>query len=325
MISTFIYLNNLSYCDIIALARVFSVCRAEHIRGLIENLVIAYIMSGKIILDRLEIECLIGIFDWEREIKQKVLISFELYCDTGPAAMADNIDLAVDYKAVSKAIISLVEPSRFFLIETMAEKIAEICLGFRGVNKAIVTVAKPGAIRGSKNISVQIERPDKAHIIFFGVGGNIDPELNIPAGLDLIRSRFEVVNISCFYRSEAWGAASDQPDYINLAIKARTDKDLFGARAEALLIEKMAGRRRTDDKFSPRSLDIDLLVYDSVTQTKYGWLLPHPQLLTQQFVYLPMLDIAPELVVPGIGEKLKNIAPKYDNPGLRIDNIGMAL
>jgi len=282
-------------------------------------------MSGKIILDELEIECLIGIFDWEREKKQKVLISFELECDTKNAARTDDINLAVDYKAISKTIISLVEPSEFFLIETMAEKIAETCLKFGGVTKAVVTVAKPGAIRGSKNVSVRITRPDDTHIVFFGVGGNIEPEKNIPAGIDLIRSRFEVVSISPSYKSEAWGVNSEQPDYINLAIEVSTGKDVFGARAEALLIEKLAGRKRTDDKFAPRALDIDLLLYDKLAEVKDGCHLPHPQLITQQFVYLPMLDIAPELIVPGAGKKLKDITPKYDNPKLRIEKIGDAL
>jgi len=282
-------------------------------------------MSGKIILDELEIECLIGIFDWEREKKQKVLISFELDCDTKNAARADDINLAVDYKAISKAIISLVEPSEFFLIETMAEKIAETCLKFDGVKKAIITVAKPGAIRGSKNVSVRIDRPDNTHTVFFGVGGNIEPEQNIPAGIDLIRSRFEVVRVSPFYRSEAWGVNDEQPDYINLAIEVKTDKDVFGARAEALLIEKLAGRKRTDDKFAPRALDIDLLLYDSVTGIKDGCRLPHLQLLTQQFVYLPMLDIAPELIVPEAGKMLKDITPNYDEPNLKIEKVGDTL
>ncbi len=276
-------------------------------------------MTDKIILDSLEVECVIGVFDWERKTKQKVEISFELDCGLFQAARTDDIEHTVDYKAISKAIIALVEPSEFFLIETMAEKIAETCLSFDGVNRASVTVSKPGAIRGSKNISVRIIRPVKSHTVFLGIGGNIDPEANIPVGIDIIRSRFQLVRLSPFYKSEAWGVKDEQPDYINLAAEVRTDRDIFGVRAEACWIEKMVGRKRTDDKFAPRTLDIDLLLYDEVTGKHDGGNLPHPQLLTQQFVYLPMLDIAPELIVPGVGKKLKDIAPNYDNPNLKIE------
>lgn len=274
----------------------------------------------KIILDRLEVECVIGIFDWEREIKQKVLISFELDCDLAEAVRTDDIRSTVDYKSISKDILALVEPSRFYLIETMAEKIAGLCLGYKGVSRAAVTVSKPGAIRNSENVSVTVVRPAPgAHRVFLGIGGNIDPERNIKLGIDIIRDRFTLVQLSPAYRSEPWGVSEPQADYINLAAEIRTAKDIFSIRGELCWIEKLIGRKRTGDKFAPRPLDIDLLLFDDMTGEHAGGPLPHPQLTTQQFVYLPMMDIAPDLLVPGTGKALREIEPDYDSPGLRIE------
>ena len=282
-------------------------------------------MNDKIILDRLEVECIIGIFDWERTTKQKVEISLELECDLTKAARTDDIRNTVDYKTISKEIIALVEPSSFQLIETMADKIASICLGHDGVKRAQVTVSKPGAIRGSKNISVQITRPILEHRVFLGIGGNIEPERNIPLGLELLRSRFRMIKISPVYRSEPWGVKEPQPDYFNLVVEVATGLDIFGVRGELCWIEQSMGRKRIPDKFAPRPLDVDLLLYDQVKGKHAGGRLPHPQVLTQQFVFLPLMDIAPDIVIPGAGKPLLAITPIYANPSLRIDRVEMDL
>jgi dihydroneopterin aldolase/2-amino-4-hydroxy-6-hydroxymethyldihydropteridine diphosphokinase len=280
-------------------------------------------MSDKIILDRLEVECIIGIFDWERETKQKVEISLELDCDLALAAKTDDIRNTVDYKSISKEIIALVEPSVFQLIETMAERIASLCLGHDGVQRAKVTVSKPGAIRGSRNISVHVTRPVLAHRVFLGIGGNIDPERNIPLGINLLRSRFRLIRLSPVYRSEPWGAKETQSDYFNLVAEVTTEKDIFGVRGELCWIERSMGRKRIPDKFAPRPLDVDLLLYDQVKGKHAGGRLPHPQILTRQFVHLPMMDIAPDIILPGQDLPLKSLLPAYDAPGLRIQRVDM--
>ncbi|MDH5509869.1 MAG: 2-amino-4-hydroxy-6-hydroxymethyldihydropteridine diphosphokinase [Nitrospinota bacterium] len=282
-------------------------------------------MGDKIILDGLEVECIIGIFDWERETRQKVLINFELDCDISLAARTDDIQDTVNYKTISKEIVALVEPSGFFLIETMAEKIAQLCLGHKGVSRAIVTVSKPGAISGSNNVSVQVTRPIQSHRVFLGIGGNINPERNIPLGVELICSRFSLVQLSPVYRSEPWGIKESQPDYLNLVAEVTTELDIFGVRGELCWIERTIGRKRTTDKFAPRPMDVDLLLYDNSIGQHADGPLPHPQILTQQFVYFPMMDIAPDVIIPGEDKPLRDIQPDYDTPGLRIEKVEMNL
>lgn len=115
-------------------------------------------MSDKILIKDLLIRGIIGIHDWEREKKQDILINIEMEADCQPAGVSDDFEDAVDYRAVAKSVIALVESSEFFLVERMAEEIAQICLGNPRVELARVRVEKPGAVRFSRSVGIQVER-----------------------------------------------------------------------------------------------------------------------------------------------------------------------
>ena len=106
----------------------------------------------------LQVETIIGIFDWERKIKQTVSIDIEMATDIAKAAKSDHIDDAINYKAVGKRIIQFVEESEYQLIETMVETMAQIVLKEFNVNWLRLRVSKPGALRGAKDVGLVIER-----------------------------------------------------------------------------------------------------------------------------------------------------------------------
>ena len=106
----------------------------------------------------LQIKTVIGIYDWEREIKQTVKIDLEMSTDITRAAKKDEIEYALDYKAVAKRIIAFVESSEFQLIESLAEKIADIVRKEFEVQWLRLRVGKPGAVTGAKDVGVIIER-----------------------------------------------------------------------------------------------------------------------------------------------------------------------
>ncbi len=106
----------------------------------------------------LKIKTVIGIYDWEREIKQTVRIDLEMAKDNRKAAASDSIEDALDYKAVSKRLIQFVEQSEFQLIETLAERIATIVREEFGVPWLRLRLGKPGAVTGAKDVGVVIER-----------------------------------------------------------------------------------------------------------------------------------------------------------------------
>ena len=109
----------------------------------------------------LEIDAIIGIYDWERETKQTVSIDLEMGCDNTKAAASEDIADALDYKSVAKRLISFVEGSEFLLVETLAERIAAIVLEEFSVPWLRLRLGKPGAVTGSKDVGVIIERGAK--------------------------------------------------------------------------------------------------------------------------------------------------------------------
>ncbi len=112
----------------------------------------------KIFLTALATECIVGIWDWERKVKQTVVIDLEMSCDVRKAAASDRIEDTVDYKAVSKRLLSFVGESQFHLVETLAEQIAKIIIIEFGVPWVRVRLNKQGAIRNSRDVGILIER-----------------------------------------------------------------------------------------------------------------------------------------------------------------------
>lgn len=112
----------------------------------------------KVFIEALEIECVIGIYDWERKIRQPVVLDIEMAFDNRKPAATDAIEDTLDYKAVSKRLIQYVSESSFGLVETLAERCAEIITGEFGVAHVRLKLSKPGAVRGSKAVGVIIER-----------------------------------------------------------------------------------------------------------------------------------------------------------------------
>ena len=115
----------------------------------------------KIFLDELKIDTIIGIWDWERKIRQTVIIDLEMSADIARAAASDSVEDTLNYKSVAKRVQQFVGDSRFQLVETLAERIAGIVRDEFDVAWVKVRVHKPGAIRGSKDVGIEIERGEQ--------------------------------------------------------------------------------------------------------------------------------------------------------------------
>ena len=115
-------------------------------------------ITDRVLIEGLEVRTVIGIYDWEREIRQTVRLDLEMAWDTSKAARSDDIADTLDYKAVSKRLIGFVEASSFGLIEALAEHCARIVIDEFNVPWLRLKMSKPGAVRGSENVAVLIER-----------------------------------------------------------------------------------------------------------------------------------------------------------------------
>lgn len=118
----------------------------------------------KIFLKGLQLETIIGIFEWERRATQIVSIDLEMAADIAEAAQADSIEVALNYKEVTKRLIACVEGSNFQLVETLAEHIARIVVTEFSVPWVKVSVSKPAAIEGSREVGVIIERQTRDYV-----------------------------------------------------------------------------------------------------------------------------------------------------------------
>jgi dihydroneopterin aldolase len=114
-----------------------------------------------IFLSGLTTECIIGIWDWERRIKQKIVVDLEMGADIRRAAGSDRIDDTLDYKRVSKRLLQFIGDSEFQLVETLTERIAELVITEFSVPWVRVRLNKQGAIRGSRDVGILIERSSR--------------------------------------------------------------------------------------------------------------------------------------------------------------------
>ena len=116
-------------------------------------------MAGdRIFLRGLKIECIIGFIDWERQLKQTVVVDLELPCDCARAAASDDVADTVDYKKVAKRVLAFVGESQFKLLETLGHRLAELLLEEFALEWVRLTINKPGAIRHSRDVGISIER-----------------------------------------------------------------------------------------------------------------------------------------------------------------------
>jgi dihydroneopterin aldolase len=114
-----------------------------------------------VFIRELRADTVIGVYDWERRIRQTVVMDLELASDNRRAAAGDRIEDAIDYAAISQRVLSFIEASEFQLIETMAEQVANIILDEFAVPWLRVRLAKPGAVSQARDVGVLIERGEK--------------------------------------------------------------------------------------------------------------------------------------------------------------------
>jgi len=134
--------------------------------------------------------------------------------------------------------------------------------------------------------------------IYLGVGANIEPETHIRLALGRLAEVVRITGISTFYRTPAWGAVA-QPPFINGVIAAETDAPPLVVKFDILRpIEHALGRRRGAEKYAPRPIDLDLLLYGGEVVKTETLTLPDPDIVVRPFLAIPLCELAPELRLP---------------------------
>jgi len=141
-------------------------------------------------------------------------------------------------------------------------------------------------------------------VAYVGVGSNIEPERNVPEAQRRIALRVRLTGVSTFYRTAPVGAPG-APSFVNGVWRIETALGARALRSDVLRgIEEDLGRRRTADRSAPRPIDLDVLLHGERVVEEDGLRLPDPDVWTRPFVAIPLWELAPELVLPGVGGRL---------------------
>jgi 2-amino-4-hydroxy-6-hydroxymethyldihydropteridine diphosphokinase len=152
---------------------------------------------------------------------------------------------------------------------------------------------------------------------YVGLGSNLSrPARQVETALELLDDipRTRLVAASSLYRSAPFGGI-EQPDFVNAAAALLTQLGPSELLAELQEVEARQGRERDDKRWGPRVLDLDLLVHATAVVDEPGITIPHPGIAERNFVLLPLLEIAPELVIPGLG-RVDSLPVNRDEPSI---------
>ncbi len=263
----------------------------------------------KIIIKGLEIFAHHGVFEEENVLGQKFVVDAVLYLSTREAGMNDDIKKSVDYGAVCADINHIMQEQNYNLIETVAETVAsELLIKYSDIRGIDITVKKPWApvLMPIETVAVSISR--KKHIAYLGLGSNIgDRESYLDFAIDeLNKDKYtEVTKVSDFIETEPYGGV-EQDDFLNGCIEVET---LYEPKELLKLIngiEKRAGRERVIH-WGPRTLDIDILLYDDTVYDDEQLQIPHVEMHKREFVLEPLASIAGYKRHPILGKTIDEL------------------
>ena len=277
-----------------------------------------------IVLIGLKVSCIIGIFDWERKQKQDVLINLQIPCDAHKAAQRDNIADAVDYKKIAKTTIAFVEKSDFQLVETLAEKLADLLIKNFQLSEIELSVSKPAAIRGSQNVGITIHRFQTAsnpqETVFLSLGSNINPKQNLELALMEISAKYSLQGLSHVYETSPVGNIQQDP-YWNMAVAIATFEKPEKIRLWLSSLEKKAGRVKNKKNHSPRTLDVDLIAWKNLVKKSKDFSLPHPDVVSKAFVLFPLLEICPSWKHPETNISIIELAASFKDKNQKLKQL----
>ena len=254
----------------------------------------------KIIIENLELIAEHGVFKEEKFLGQKFIISVEMTTDTREAGKTGNLNASTHYGFVADDIEKIFTSQSFDLIETCAEKIAEMILTkYPLISEVKVTVKKPWAPIRKHFDFVAVEITRKWHTVYLSLGTNMgDKKKNLLEAIEKIGKleNTKVTSQSTILETEPFGY-TEQDMFLNACIEIKTLFTPQELLEKLLNIELEMGRVRTI-KWGPRIIDIDILFFDDEIIQDKNLAVPHPWISERMFVLEPLCEIAPNLIHP---------------------------
>ena len=258
----------------------------------------------KISIKGLEVFANHGVYPEENKLGQKFVVNATLYVDTRKAGLSDDLDLSVNYGTVCHQITEFLTANTYKLIERAAEELSRHLLIQNPLVQEIdIEIEKPGAPIGLplETVSVKIHRG--WHNVAIALGSNMgDSQKYLDDAVQSIRNLpdTEVLKVASYIVTEPYGGV-EQDDFLNSAMTIRTlytPQELLDKLHE---IEQEAGRERIV-RWGPRTLDLDILLYDDLVMDTPDLTIPHVEMHMRDFVLRPLAEIAPWLRHPVYGK-----------------------
>lgn len=268
----------------------------------------------KIKIKDLELYCRHGVFLEENVLGQKFLFSAVMYVSTREAGRTDELEKSIHYGEVCHFIKNYMETHTYKLLETVVEKLAEeILLKWNQIEKLTLEVKKPWAPVGLPLDTVAVEITRGWHTAYIALGSNMgDKAAYLQQAVDMLKERQDckVIKISDFITTEPYGV-TEQDVFLNGALMVRT----LLTPEELLLrlheIEAAAGRVRTL-RWGPRTLDLDILLYDDLILDTEDLHIPHIDMQNRDFVLKPLAQIAPYERHPVLNRTIGQLEEELD-------------
>lgn len=263
----------------------------------------------KIIIKELEIYAYHGVLPEEKSRGQKFFVTVELSLDLKDAGSTDDLEKTVNYAEVCDDIRTTMLEEKYDLIEAVAENIAgNILVKYERVKVARVIISKPHAPIPMDFETVCVDITRGRHIVYLGIGSNLgDKEGYLDYAVDqLNKDDYICVNkVSSYIVTKPYGDV-EQDDFLNGCLEIETlynPQELLSVIDD---IEQGAGRKRLIH-WGPRTLDIDILLYDREVIMEENLKIPHVEMAKRDFVLEPLVEIAPYAYHPGYNKTVLDL------------------
>lgn len=260
-------------------------------------------------IDDLEVYAHHGVFSEEKEKGQLFYVNLVLYTDTRRAGQQDDLTLSTHYGEVCHLVTKWMQEHTYDLIETVAETVAEqVLLHYPLVWALDVEIRKPQAPIGLPFGSVSVKIFRGWHQVYIALGSNMgDREKYLQMGVDAMKEREDIrlKKVSSWRRTAPYGGV-EQEDFLNGVMEIQTllpPSELLDYLHE---IEQRAERKR-EIRWGPRTLDLDILLYDDLVVESEELIIPHVDMQNRDFVLGPMSEIAPWVRHPVLGLTMEQL------------------
>lgn len=260
----------------------------------------------KICIKDLEVYANHGVFPEEKKLGQKFLISIELFIDLYDAGISDDLNKTINYGLLCEQVEIEFKSKCFNLLEAAAENLCSFILkSYNTVLRVKLMIKKPWAPIGKPLSYASVELDRTWHNAFIALGSNIgDKKANITNAIKLINSsdHTKIITQSASYETKPVGY-TEQDDFINAVVQIKTTLNPKKLLHFLLEIEKELKRERII-RWGPRTIDLDIILYDDIVTNDEEVIIPHPRMHERMFVLEPLCEIAPFIIHPLLNRRM---------------------